>query len=295
LNAACVRWKQNRTLQINEAKHQHIRKTIQKFNSMALYFVSGKKRLPTDRQKARGNDSQDWQVVLCQIIGRETVRGFQSSNMFVKNPSCPNSIFPIGNPSLPNIVFHFHPFRELWAGSCAHRYYSFPICVVPVKGGYVAGEVVKSKKAKKAKSKSDCLRDHVNQSHHSSSVNFLIRLMLNIMTRRPTVTMTSKTNPNQPNTMAEDPTPLLTLPLPMSWAMVLAATEAVCCHSTDTSTKTEETKISASAAWDTGRDGKGLTSRSDPESSSSSCQPGKVARRMKQKNARMTATILFLD
>jgi hypothetical protein len=106
------------------------------------------------------------------------------------------------------------------------------------------------------------------------------------------VTTTNSTNPNQPSTMAEVPTPLFTLPLPMSWAIVLAATDAVCCHSTETSTKTEETKMRASAAWETGREGKGLTSTSEPDSSRSSCQPGKVARRMKQKKARTTATIL---
>ncbi len=74
--------------------------------------------------------------------------------------------------------------------------------------------------------------------------------------------------------------------------MVLAPTEAVCCHSTDTSTKTDATKISASATCDTGREGKGLTSWAEPSSSVSSCQPGKVARRMKQMKARMMATIL---
>jgi len=49
----------------------------------------------------------------------------------------------------------------------------------------------------------------------------------------------------------------------------------------------------ASADWETGREGKGLTSRSEPRSSVSSCQPGNVARRMKQTKARMMATILF--
>lgn len=132
----------------------------------------------------------------------------------------------------------------------------------------------------------------MNQLDYSSSVSLRIRLILKIMTSKPTVTMTSRTKPNQPSTIADEPTPLFTLPFPMSCAIVLAATDAVCCHSTDTRTNTEETKIRASAAWETGREGKGLTSRSDPESSTSSCQPGNVARRMKQKNARMTATIL---
>lgn len=129
-------------------------------------------------------------------------------------------------------------------------------------------------------------------THSSSSVNFRIIRILRIMTRRPTVTMTMRTKPNQPSTMAEVPTPLLTLPLPISCAMVLAATDAVCCHNTDTRMNTEEMKMSASAAWETGRDGKGLTSTSEPESPTSSCQPGNVAKRMKQKKARITATIL---
>lgn len=126
---------------------------------------------------------------------------------------------------------------------------------------------------------------------HSSSVNCLSMLKLRIITSNPMVTITMRANPNQPRTIADEPTPLLTLPLPMSCAIVLAATDAVCCHRTETSTNTEATKISANATWDTGREGKGLTSFSDP-SESTSCQPGNVARRMKQKNARITATIL---
>jgi hypothetical protein len=62
------------------------------------------------------------------------------------------------------------------------------------------------------------------------------------------VTITNSTKPNQPSTMAEVPTPLLTTLLPISWAIVLAATDAVCCHNTETSTKTEDTKIKARAA-----------------------------------------------
>lgn len=129
---------------------------------------------------------------------------------------------------------------------------------------------------------------------HSSSVSLRIRLILKIITSKPTVTITSRTKPNQPSTIAEEPTPLLTLPLPMSWAIVLAATDAVCCHSTETRTNTEDTNMRARAACETGREGNGLTSRSEPESSVSSCQPGNVAKRMKQKKARMTATILHL-
>lgn len=116
--------------------------------------------------------------------------------------------------------------------------------------------------------------------------------MLSIITKRPIVTTTKRTKPNQPSTMADVPTPDLTLPLPMSCAIVVAATDAVCCQRTDTSTKTDATKMSAKAAWDTGREGNGLTSPSEPVESISSCQPGNVAKRIKQRKARMTATIL---
>ena len=50
-------------------------------------------------------------------------------------------------------------------------------------------------------------------------------------------------------------------------------------------------KMMASAIWETGRLGNGFTDRSEP-SSTSSCQPGKVARRRRQMNAKMIATIL---
>lgn len=125
-----------------------------------------------------------------------------------------------------------------------------------------------------------------------SSVNRSKRLILNIMINKPIVTMMKSANPNQPNIIAVVPTPDFTLPLPRSCAIVLAATDAVCCHRTDTSTKTEAMNISASATCETGREGKGLTSRSEPRSSVSSCQPGKVARRRKVMKARIMATIL---
>lgn len=88
------------------------------------------------------------------------------------------------------------------------------------------------------------------------------------------------------------PTPLLTLPFPRSWAIMDAATEAVCCHRTETRTKIDAMKIMARATWETGLEGKGLTSRSLPRASSSSCQPGNVARSNRQMNAKMMAIIL---
>lgn len=125
-----------------------------------------------------------------------------------------------------------------------------------------------------------------------SSVNLSSSCILKIMTNNPIVTMMNNANPNHPNIIAEVPTPDLTLPFPKSCAIVLAATDAVCCHSTETRTKTEAMKIKASATCDTGREGKGLTSRSEPRSSVSSCQPGKVARRRKVTKARTMATML---
>ena len=54
----------------------------------------------------------------------------------------------------------------------------------------------------------------------------------------------------------------------------------------------DEMKMRARATCDTGLDGKGLTSTSEPvRSSLSSCQPGNVASRMKVKKARIKATI----
>lgn len=131
------------------------------------------------------------------------------------------------------------------------------------------------------------------QDNQSSSVNLAIICKLKIMTRRPIVTMMSSAKLNQPRIMAVAPTPLRTLPLPSACAMREAATEAVCCHSTDTSTKMEAMKMMASATCDTGRDGNGFLASTEPVSSISSCHPGKVASSRKQMKARMMATILF--
>lgn len=50
----------------------------------------------------------------------------------------------------------------------------------------------------------------------SSSVNCLNSRRFRIMTSNPIVTITIRANPNQPRTIAEVPTPLLTLPFPRS-------------------------------------------------------------------------------
>lgn len=116
--------------------------------------------------------------------------------------------------------------------------------------------------------------------------------MLNIMTNNPIVTIINNVKLNHPITMALDPTPASTDPFPKSCAIILAATDAVCCHSTLTSTKIDAIKIIASATWLTGLEGKGLTSLSEPSESSSSCQPGKVASKRRQMKAKMMAMIL---
>ena len=122
----------------------------------------------------------------------------------------------------------------------------------------------------------------------------LSTLILNIMTSKPIVTMINKVKLNQPITMADEPTPAMTLPLPKSWAMTDAATDAVCCQSTETRTKMVAMKMMTRATWLTGREGNGLTSRSEPSESSSSCQPGKVARRRRQMKAKMIAMMLWV-
>ena len=132
----------------------------------------------------------------------------------------------------------------------------------------------------------------MHNSFHSSSVISLTTLYARMKLKRPIVTRTSRPKANQPRTIEDEPTPLRMLPLPKSCATVLAATEAVCCQSTDTRTKTEAMKMRASATCETAREGTGLTSFSEPDSSISSCHPGNVARRTKQKNERITATIL---
>jgi hypothetical protein len=138
---------------------------------------------------------------------------------------------------------------------------------------------------------SSIVRDDSGDFEDSYTIE-LSTLILRIIMSRPIVTTISNANENQPKTMALVPTPLLTAPFPKSWAITEAATDAVCCHSTETSTKMAEMNIKARAICETGRDGKGLTSRSEPSESVSSCQPGKVARSRRQTKAKMMAMIL---
>ena len=76
--------------------------------------------------------------------------------------------------------------------------------------------------------------------------------------------------------------------------MVDAAALERCCQKLLSSDRTEATKRTARLTWDTARDGKGLTSLSDPSESSSSCQWGKVASRRMVKNAKATLTNLSI-
>lgn len=110
---------------------------------------------------------------------------------------------------------------------------------------------------------------------------------------RPIVTIISSANENQPSTMAAVPTPDLTTPLPKSCAMTDAATEAVCCHRTDTRIKMDETKMMARETCETAREGMARTTRSEPSESSSSYHEGKVARRRTQRKAKMMAIMLW--
>ena len=132
-----------------------------------------------------------------------------------------------------------------------------------------------------------CWRMHLIYSNVSLSTD-----RVRTMTSSPIVTMISSAKPNQPNTMAALPTPLLTEPFPRSCAIVLAATDAVCCHSTETNTKMDATKMIDRASCETKRDGNGRTSRSSPSSSISRCQLGNVARRMRQTKAKIMAMML---
>ena len=70
------------------------------------------------------------------------------------------------------------------------------------------------------------------------------------------------------------------------------ATDAVCCHSMEMRVNKEARVDMARHVWETEREGNGLTSRSEPPSSISSCQPGKVERRIVTILARKMAAML---
>lgn len=109
---------------------------------------------------------------------------------------------------------------------------------------------------------------------------------------RPIVTMMSSANANQPMTMALVPTPLLTAPFPKSCAITDAATDAVCCHKTETRIKMDDMKMMARETCDTAREGMARTTLSEPSESSSSYHEGNVARSRTHRKAKMMAIIL---
>ena len=109
------------------------------------------------------------------------------------------------------------------------------------------------------------------------------------MTRRPIVTIISSANPNHPNTIAVTPTPVSTLPFPMVSAIVAAATLAVCCQSTLTSTKIAATNMMASEICETARLGR---RRTLGPSGYSSSYPGNVASSNSTTVAKMIATMI---
>lgn len=128
-------------------------------------------------------------------------------------------------------------------------------------------------------------------AHSSGSARPLTRFILSIMTSNPIVTAVKRPKLNQPSTIAVVPTPDFTEPFPRSCATCDAATEAVCCHNTLTRTKTAAMKMRARAVCETAREGKGLTSTSEPPCLSA-CQPGKVARSRKVMKAKTMAMML---
>jgi hypothetical protein len=87
-----------------------------------------------------------------------------------------------------------------------------------------------------------------------------------IMTNNPTITAKESRTPTQPSTIAAGPTWPFTVPYDKLWAIVAPAELAICCQKTDTNIKIELMEIIARAIWDNGRDGKGLASRSLPDS-----------------------------
>lgn len=112
-----------------------------------------------------------------------------------------------------------------------------------------------------------------------------------IMTSNPIVTTIEKNTPTQPSAIAAGPTCPLTVPYDRLRIILAAAEVAMCCHNNDTNANSEAKVIIPNASCDTGRDGKGLTSRELP-SATSSCQSGKVARRSIVMNTRGTAVNL---
>ena len=92
----------------------------------------------------------------------------------------------------------------------------------------------------------------------------------------------------QPNTNENAPTLPSTVPYAVSSADVTRTTLAICCQKTKKTPDRKAKLDKAIADFRTLLAGKGFSSRSEPRSSSSSCQPGKVHR----EHATMTSSPL---
>ena len=105
------------------------------------------------------------------------------------------------------------------------------------------------------------------------------------------VTIIKRAKPNHPSTMAETPTPVDIDPLPKFPAIVDAATLAVCCHKTETSTNIDATNMMARHIWLM----KVLGSLLRGGPSAASCSyTGKDARRTRTRAERMIDMILCI-
>lgn len=103
--------------------------------------------------------------------------------------------------------------------------------------------------------------------------------MDSIITSRPRAAIISRAKDTHPHTIAPAPTPPFAAPYVKTSAIVDAATPAMCCQKVASNAMSADSPTHARAIWDTGREGKGLTSLALPSEFSSSCQPGKVFRR----------------
>jgi len=100
-----------------------------------------------------------------------------------------------------------------------------------------------------------------------------------IMMTNPRATIMSSTKDSHPHTMAPAPMPPLAAPYVNAAAIAEAAAPAMCCQKLASRATMADAVVQPRATLETGRDGNGLTSIALPSEFSSSCQPGKVARR----------------
>lgn len=113
-----------------------------------------------------------------------------------------------------------------------------------------------------------------------------------IMTTVPMETTVERRNAIQTKTMAAVPTEAVTLPYVEVAISEATEAAAVCCHEAATSVNADATQVAAAIAWLTGLEGNGFTSRVEPASSVSSCQPGKVMKPMAPRLFSANDTIL---